>query len=117
MKKAYILLLHGSRRPKQGEIEGIVESLKFEQRDNIHIAYLELQKPSMQDSFALCADSVDEVHVLPLFVLEGRHVREDIPEISEEMREKYPELSIVVHEHLGQWKLFGELLNTMLTRL
>jgi len=117
LKKAYILLLHGSRRPKEGEIEGIVKTLPEAQQSSVHVAYLELQKPSMAESFALCAENVDEVHVLPLFVLEGRHVREDIPEISQEMREKYPELNIVVHDHLGQWDLFSEMLNTMMTRL
>ena len=117
MKKAYILLLHGSRRPKEGEIEAIVKTLPEAQRSNVHVAYLELQKPSMAESFAACVDGLDEVHVLPLFVLEGRHVREDIPEIAAEMREKYPKIKVVIHEHLGQWDLFSEMLNTMMARL
>ena len=109
--------MHGSRRPKEGEIEGIVKTLPGAQQSNVHVAYLELQKPSMAEAFSACVEGVDEVHVLPLFVLEGRHVREDIPEIAQEMREKYPELSIVIHEHLGQWDLFSEMLNTMMSRL
>ncbi|MDD7987469.1 CbiX/SirB N-terminal domain-containing protein [Lentisphaera marina] len=110
MKKSCIFLLHGSRKPKQGEIEGIVESLQLADDMSSHIAYLELQEPSFANVLTQCKES-DEVHILPLFVLEGRHVREDIPEITDELKREAPHINFVVHPHIGQWKLFQEMLN------
>lgn len=110
LKKSCIFLLHGSRKPKQGEIEDIIESLELEEGMRSHIAYLELQEPSFSHVLEHCKDD-DEVHILPLFVLEGRHVREDIPEITAELKKEAPHINFVVHPHIGQWSLFVEMLN------
>ena len=116
MKKSCIFLLHGSRKPKQGEIEGIVGGLAFAEGMDSHIAYLELQEPSFAKVLEDCQDS-DEVHILPLFVLEGRHVREDIPEITKDLKEEAPHINFVLHPHLGQWQLFQEMLNNKIQDL
>ncbi|WDE95477.1 CbiX/SirB N-terminal domain-containing protein [Lentisphaera profundi] len=116
MKKSCIFLLHGSRKPKIGEIEEIIKSVDLEEGVSSHIAYLELQQPFFSDVLNQCKED-DEVHILPLFVLEGRHVREDIPEISEKLRKDAPHIKFVVHPHIGQWQLFKDMLNKKILEL
>ena len=116
MKKTCIFLLHGSRRPKQGEIEGIIDSVVLPDDMESVVAYLELQEPAFSDVLKMCP-ATDEFHILPLFVLEGRHVREDIPEITNELKKQAPGKTFVVHDHLGQWDLFKDMLTAQLKSL
>ena len=116
MKKACILLLHGSRSPREGEIEAVLNG--FEHDTKTFVAYLEMQEPQVETCVASCAGlDVDEVHILPLFVLEGRHVRVDIPQRIDALNEAYPHILFKLHPHLGQWVQFKDLLNSMLTSL
>ena len=116
MKKTCIFLLHGSRRPREGEIEAIISKVKLPESFATHIAYLELQEPAFSNCLSVCGDS-DEVHILPLFVLEGRHVREDIPEITEELKKAAPEKTFIVHPHIGEWDLFSDMLGAKVSTL
>ena len=116
MKKTCIFLLHGSRRPKSGEIEAIIDKVNLPDGFSTHIAYLELQEPAFSDCLDVCGDA-DEIHILPLFVLEGRHVREDIPEITEELKAKAPDKTFITHPHIGEWDLFGAMLSTKVREL
>ena len=116
MKKTCIFLLHGSRRPRKGEIESIISKVNLPSYFEKHIAYLELQEPAFSDCLSACEDS-HEVHILPLFVLEGRHVREDIPEITEELEQKAPEKKFIVHPHIGEWDLFSQMLGEKVASL
>ncbi len=110
VKKTCIFLLHGSRKPKEGEIEDILSSIELKEGMDSRVAYLELQEPSYSSILELSPDT-DQFHILPLFVLEGRHVREDIPEITKELQAQAPDKEFILHDHLGQWELFKSMLN------
>ena len=58
MKKAYILLLHGSRRPKEGEIEAIVKTLPEVQQD-------QLQGPDITLSYVDFARNLESLTAEP----------------------------------------------------
>jgi len=104
MGTGYIVLGHGS---KVNETVEILKSIKscFEARlqsENVRYAALQFNEPSLPETIAEFANTgVTEIVVLPLFLMDGNHVREDIPDIIKREAEKFPSLSITVADHIG----------------
>jgi sirohydrochlorin cobaltochelatase len=88
-----IIFAHGSRDPLwRAPIEAIAQQVA--QRDSravVSCAYLELCEPDMASAVAaLVQAGASEVRVLPLFFGMGKHAREDLPVIMDEMAATYP---------------------------
>ncbi|GIW48640.1 MAG: cobalamin biosynthesis protein CbiX [Caloramator sp.] len=89
--KAILLIGHGSRAKEAKDVfikvsNGLQERVK----SKVYIAFMENATPSIEDAFvSIREDGVRYVDVLPYFLFEGIHIKEDIPEILREMKEKY----------------------------
>lgn len=104
MSTGFIVLGHGSKVPETIRIlRDITESLKSRlQLDQVRYAALQFNEPDLPETIDLLAkDGITDIVVLPLFLTDGNHVREDIPEIIAEQCNKYPTLNIKLACHIG----------------
>ncbi|MCU0762729.1 MAG: CbiX/SirB N-terminal domain-containing protein [Hydrogenophaga sp.] len=100
-----IVFAHGSRDPLwRVPVEAVAS--RIAQKDSsvgVRCAYLELCEPSLDAAcIELLAGGARRIHVLPLFFGMGKHAREDLPELMEELRRKHPEV------HFEQLPTAGE---------
>lgn len=128
MSVAYLLIAHGSRdRRSKAAFAALAEKLKprlaggRNDRIHIHTAYLELSdQPLHQQIVQLvttlsAAAPLDELHLLPLFLLPGVHVRDDIPaEAAQASTLLTDHCSLYLHDYLGAHQGFVPLLRRLL---
>lgn len=124
---AYLLVIHGSRDPRpQQAIEILVQQLsdRLERHaaplNYIGWAALELQpQPLHQQIYQFATEAltrqIDRLHVIPLFLLPGVHVKEDIPAEVELARQKIgTELEISMCPYLGSYPSMAQQLTHIL---
>jgi sirohydrochlorin cobaltochelatase len=120
-----ILFAHGSRDPLwRGPIEAVASRIRTEHpKSHVSCAYLELCEPSLPDaasrmiaelqatinSIALQPDSLPgtgqkhlKIRVVPMFLGMGKHAREDLPELIEQLRSAHPQLEFEVTSTVGE---------------
>jgi sirohydrochlorin cobaltochelatase len=105
MKPAIILFAHGSRDPLwRLPIEAV--AAEIQSRDpHLHVscAYLELCLPSLPQAAAdFVAAGVQHIRIFPLFLGVGKHAREDLPLIIEEIRSAHPMLRLELLPTAGE---------------
>ncbi|MEN9355820.1 MAG: hypothetical protein RL318_3145 [Fibrobacterota bacterium] len=103
MSRSVILLGHGSRAP--GAEQGINQAaldLAASTGWQVQVAHMELATPSLQEVVkTLVAQGRTNLLVVPYFLHLGIHLREDIPQILQEIRSQHPDLSLELTPHLG----------------
>ena len=89
--KAILILGHGSRAKEAKEIFfKVVESIEKRVEHKVYVAFMENAVPSIEEVFELMyKDGVDSVDVVPYFLFNGIHIKEDIPEILSNMKNNY----------------------------
>jgi sirohydrochlorin cobaltochelatase len=105
MKPAIILFAHGSRDPLwRLPIEAVAAEISTRDAQAIvRCAYLELCLPSLPDAAAeLAASGVQEIKVFPLFLGVGKHAREDLPVLMDEIRTAHPGLTLTLLPTAGE---------------
>ena len=103
--RALLLIAHGSRRPEaNADLEHVAAHMR--QRggfDYIQCSYLELTHPDIHTAGVFCVqEGATEVVMLPYFLSPGVHVRDDLTEAQEKLRQEYPKHSFVLAEPLGR---------------
>lgn len=104
MSTGFIVLGHGSKvHETVGMLQDITNSLKRQlQLDNVIYATLQFNEPTLPQAIDILAgDGIDEIIILPFFLIEGNHMKQDIPEIIEAEKEKFPGVDIQLVEHIG----------------
>jgi sirohydrochlorin cobaltochelatase len=84
-----IVFAHGSRDPLwRGPVEAVAHAIReADPAARVTTAYLELCEPDMPSAAGrLVAEGVQRVRVLPLFFGMGKHAREDLPLLMEQLR-------------------------------
>ncbi|MCA9394286.1 MAG: CbiX/SirB N-terminal domain-containing protein [Candidatus Omnitrophica bacterium] len=117
MKKAVLIISHGSRSPKtKEEVQALIESLRRSRPDLIfELGFLELEEPSIPQGVDLCVRrGASEVAVILNFLNSGRHVDEDIPEIVAGCRTRHPDVPIHVSPPVGQHPRIVELFQDLI---
>ena len=114
-KRALLLVAHGSRLPEaNSEVAQLTEQLREASGDRFEIvthAFLEIAEPDIPTGIDVCiAQGAAQLWVLPYFLAAGRHVRDDVPALLEQARERYPQATIYLCEHLGAEASLPELL-------
>ncbi|ARU32468.1 cobalamin biosynthesis protein CbiX [Sulfuriferula sp. AH1] len=102
---AVILFAHGARDPRWAEpfqrLQQIVAAQQPQSR--VMLAYLELMSPGLPDAVAaLVAQGIADISIVPLFLGPGAHLREDFPILLDELRQRYPLVSLTVLPALGE---------------
>ena len=104
MKKAILLIGHGSRLVEANEALVVLGELVTKKRPGTIVAhgFLQLAKPDIEEAFAkLDEEGVEEITVVPVFLYEGVHIREDIPVILELEAAKRPHLRLILAPVMG----------------
>jgi sirohydrochlorin ferrochelatase len=92
-----LLIFHGSARETAGNAATVfADALKA--RDGIadfSICFLRGAKPSLEEAIdKAIADGYSRLHLIPLFLLPGSHIDEDIPAIVQKCRQFNPDITI-----------------------
>lgn len=99
-----LILAHGSRRV---ETETILNSLVKKVREKtggtpVESAYLQFSEQNLEaGTEQLFKKGATSIRVIPMFIFDGIHVTQDIPEELERLAVKYPGISISMSRHLG----------------
>lgn len=101
-----LLFAHGARDPAWARpFEIVTERLRAARPATpLAMAYLEFMSPDMDGAAAqLVAAGCTRVHVMPLFLGTGGHVRRDVPLLLDRLREQHGEaVEWLLHAPLGE---------------
>ncbi|MEI6303646.1 MAG: CbiX/SirB N-terminal domain-containing protein [Betaproteobacteria bacterium] len=115
MTFATILFAHGARDPQWAEpFERIRARMLAVRPDlDVRLAYLELMTPSLEDAVAACADKgVVSIRLIPLFMAQGGHLKQDLPKKIAALRERHPAVAITVSPPIGEVEAVLDLIAT-----
>ncbi|ULT59225.1 sirohydrochlorin chelatase [Neobacillus drentensis] len=102
--KAILYIGHGTRS-KKGADEARAFIARVSERVDVtiqEISFLELTEPSIQEGFRRCVErGAAEVTVVPLFLLAAGHIKQDIPNVLEDLSVEYPNVLIDVKDPFG----------------
>ena len=105
MTKGIVLFAHGSRDPEWArpfEQLAVVVSRKASSSE-VLVAYLEKMRPALGEAIdALAARGCDSVSVVPVFLGQGNHVKEDLPRLVAAAQAAHPRLKVVLHKPIGE---------------
>jgi sirohydrochlorin cobaltochelatase len=105
MTRGIILLAHGSRDPLWRQpIEAVAEAIRARAPETlVRCAYLELCRPDLAQAAAeLVAAGAQEIRTFPLFLGVGKHAREDLPRLVEELRARHPGVPVALMQTAGE---------------
>ncbi len=108
-----ILFGHGSRDPAwRIPIDRVAERMRaIDPQCGVRCAFLELTEPDIkQVASELVANGVTHITVLPMFLGVGRHAREDLPLLVQELQLKYPKVEFELKPSVGEEPLVIEVL-------
>jgi sirohydrochlorin cobaltochelatase len=103
--RGVILLAHGSRDPQWREpIEAVAAQIRMRVPGTpVRCAYLELCAPSLPEAVTdLIAEGAASIRVFPLFFGVGKHAREDLPRLVEQLRASHPGVAVELLPSAGE---------------
>lgn len=81
-----ILLAHGSRDIRWTEPFEVIASKAKKQCNAVSLAYMELAEPNLEQAIKQAkAAGANKIVILPLFFAAGKHLREDVPAMLDEI--------------------------------
>ena len=101
-----ILFAHGSRDPLwRMPVEAVAAEIRARQPETaVRCAYLELCTPSLPDAATeLIAAGAQRVKVFPLFFGVGKHAREDLPLLIDQIKAAHPGVVIELLPAAGEY--------------
>jgi sirohydrochlorin cobaltochelatase len=105
--RGVILLAHGSRDPQWREpIEAVAAQIRAVAPGTpVLCAYVELCAPSLSEAATdLIAEGAESIRVFPLFFGVGKHVREDLPRLVDEIRASHPGIKVELLPTAGEYR-------------
>lgn len=111
-RSGVVVLGHGSRAPEAQEVlDWVAERLAGRLGMPVLAASLQFNKPSLEESCReLSAAGARCVIVAPYFLFTGNHMKIDIPEILDGLREELPVTEFILADALGEDDLLVEVL-------
>lgn len=107
-----LLLAHGSREgDTEQTMRQITEYVKIAlQNDMVEEAYLQFREKNLEQGLlSLIGRGADAIKIIPYFLFEGVHIKEDIPAELREFGSRYPNISITMGKTLGADKRLAEI--------
>ncbi|MCC6194271.1 MAG: CbiX/SirB N-terminal domain-containing protein [Burkholderiales bacterium] len=100
-----ILFVHGARDARWREpFDRLARKVEAARPDlAVTLAFLELMQPDLLTAAgALAARGCRSLRIVPVFLGQGGHVREDLPEAVNALRERYPGLEVELRIAIGE---------------
>ncbi len=113
LPRGIVLFAHGSRDPLwRAPIEAVAAQISALQPDTlVRCAYLEICAPSLPDAATdLIAAGARQLRVFPLFLGVGKHAREDLPLLIEQIRASHPNVTIELLPTAGEYEQLTRLM-------
>ena len=101
---AILLFAHGARDPSWAEpLRRIVARMGEKQPGmRVELAFLDMMEPTLDAAVAaLAAEDIGRITVIPLFLAQGGHLKEDLPRLLDDIRRHHPALQIDVTSAIG----------------
>ena len=116
MKRAVLLVDHGSRRAEANElVETLARALLGRVDRIVKTAHLEGSAPDIAQGIDACvAEGATEITVLPCFLAPGRHTIEDVPAQATAAAARHRGLVVRVAEPVGTHPLMVDILRERL---
>jgi sirohydrochlorin ferrochelatase len=117
VKRAILLVDHGSRRPEANALLEAVAELVAKRIPGtiVRCAHMELAGPDIATGFADCVSAgAREIVVHPYFLGPGNHTTQDIPRLVRTAAENHPDIAVRISEPLG---LHPKLVDVILDRV
>jgi sirohydrochlorin cobaltochelatase len=100
-----VLFAHGARDPRWREpFERLAGKARAARPGlQVSLAFLELMEPGLDAAMeTLARAGCTHVRVVPVFLGQGGHVREDLPAAVERVRARHPHIAIALREAIGE---------------
>jgi len=99
-----VLIAHGSREPRWARpFEELAESVGKKTGLPVKLAFLEQMKPSLEEAISTFArEGIRSIRVVPVFLGQGGHVREDLPRLVEAIGREQPALALTLEPPIGE---------------
>ncbi|MES2529871.1 MAG: CbiX/SirB N-terminal domain-containing protein [Pseudomonadota bacterium] len=111
--RGILLFAHGSRDARWREpVEAVMRRVQA-QDTTVHVAcaYLELVAPDLPTAACTLVESgARRIRVVPLFLGMGKHVREDLPQLLDDLRNTHPSIDFSLASAVGEEPAVIELL-------
>lgn len=111
--RAIVLFAHGSRDPLwHRPIQAVADAIALRAPGtSVACAYLELSAPDLRTA---CAALIDQgaraLTVVPMFLGVGKHAREDLPALMQQLHAQWPQIDFVLQTAVGENPRLVELL-------
>ncbi len=102
---AVVLFAHGSRDPLwRGPIDAVAQEMRRQAPDvAVRCAFLELTTPDLPTVVdALMQEGHQAIRIVPMFLGVGRHGREDLPALVNQLRQSHPDLRLELLPAVGE---------------
>lgn len=102
---AVILFAHGSRDPLwRAPMDKVAEHMRAHTpRTQVQCAFLELCPPDLPTAVQdLVGQGHRHIRIVPMFLGMGRHAREDLPTLVQDLRQSHPQLQLEVMHSVGE---------------
>jgi len=102
--QAIILFAHGARDPEWAAPFGIIQNQVQAARPDVHVelAFQDFMTPTLEAAAAqAAAHGARRVVVVPLFMAQGGHLKQDLPRMVGKIREQHPQLELQVMPAIG----------------
>jgi sirohydrochlorin cobaltochelatase len=100
-----VLFAHGSRDPLwRAPIDAVAQAMANASPGCVvRCAFLELTAPDLLTTVSeLSRLGLKAVRIVPMFLGVGRHAREDLPELVQQLRQQHPQLAIELMPPVGE---------------
>jgi sirohydrochlorin cobaltochelatase len=113
-----VLLAHGSRDPEWARpFEQLAAQLSHKVTGPVALAYLELMRPPLDEAIsALLKRGATSIRVVPVFLGQGGHVKEDLPRLVERARKSHPKVAISLEPPIGEQPAVIDAIAAAITR-
>ncbi|MCR4436336.1 MAG: CbiX/SirB N-terminal domain-containing protein [Clostridiales bacterium] len=102
--KGILILAHGSKRLETERIvNSLVEKVKSKTGETlVYPAFLQFSDQNLEKGVDyLVKEGADHIRIMPMFLFDGVHVTQDIPNELETIKARYPGVEIKMAAHIG----------------
>ncbi|MFN4005645.1 MAG: sirohydrochlorin chelatase [Hylemonella sp.] len=103
--RGLILFAHGSRDPQWRAPMQAVAARAAELQPQVRVAcaYLELMEPDLPTcAAAMVQEGLADITIVPMFLGVGRHAREDLPVLVQQLRQRHPGVRFTLRAAIGE---------------
>jgi sirohydrochlorin cobaltochelatase len=103
--QAIVLFAHGARDPEWAQPFQRIRALVEQRLPSVplRLAFLEAMQPDLAHAIdELAAQGSTHVSIVPLFMAQGGHLRQDVPRLLETIRQRHANITLTLGSPIGE---------------